>query len=62
MDKELIIHCNTGELVMSQMGTLHGYGLVWYAKDAIANILSFANMFNTYDIDLVKKEHGTFII
>ena len=38
------------------------FGLAWYAKDAIANILSFANVFDTYDIDLVKKEHRTFLI
>ena len=44
----------------NQIGTLLRYGLVWYVKDAIANILSFANVFNTYDIDLDKK--GTFII
>ena len=46
----------------NQMGTLPGFGLVWYATDAIANIMSFANMFNTYDIDLVKEEKGTFLI
>ena len=62
VDEELIIHCNAGELMTNKMETLPGYGLVWYAKDAIANILSFANVFDMYDIDLVKKEKGTFII
>ena len=58
VDEELIIHCNAGKLMTNQMGTLPGYGLVWYAKDKIANILLFINMFDTYDTDLVFKKRA----
>ena len=44
------------------METLPEYGLVWYAGDALAKISLSVNIFDTYNVDLIKKEEGTFII
>ena len=45
-----------------QVGTLPGYGLVWYAKDVITNALLFTNVFDSYNVDLIKKDKRVFII
>ena len=39
-NKQMHIHCNTGVLVVTKVGNLAGYGMVWYHHKAIANILS----------------------
>ena len=40
------IQCNAGTIVTNQKGTFHNYGEVWFCKNGIANILSFANARN----------------
>ena len=44
------IHCNAGVQWTNQRGTLPGYGVVWYAPRAIANILSLANVSLRYRV------------
>lgn len=38
------IVCNAGTIVVTHMGTLKGYGEVWYHPDVIANMLSLSNV------------------
>ena len=61
------IHCNSGRLWTNQVGTLLGYGPVWYCPKAIANILSLHNVQRRWRVTFdsgsdnvfrVHKEHG----
>ena len=38
------IYCNAGVTTTTQVGTLPGYGKVWYHPTGIANILSFSRV------------------
>ena len=49
---EMVIASNGGSSVTWEMGTLRGYGPVWYDPSGIANIVSLANV--------MKKYHVTF--
>ena len=42
VNSRMRISCNAGEVSTQLMGTLPGYGDVWYSPNAIANILSFS--------------------
>jgi hypothetical protein len=39
----MIIQCNAGTITSNQKGIFQDYGEVWFCKNGIANILSFAN-------------------
>ena len=41
-DRIMNIHCNAGTQQTSEMGTLAGYGEVWYHPNGIANIISLS--------------------
>jgi hypothetical protein len=43
VDVPLTVHCTGGPRVVTQMGTLCNYGLVWFYPDGIANIISMSN-------------------
>jgi Zinc knuckle len=43
-DKLMSIHCNAGVVTTSDIGTLPGYGDVWYHSTGIANILSLSRV------------------
>jgi hypothetical protein len=43
VDVPLTVHSTGGPRVVTQMGTLRNYGLVWYCPDGIANIISMSN-------------------
>jgi hypothetical protein len=43
-DRIMNIHCNAGVTEATEMGTLPGYGKVWYHPDGIANILSLSRV------------------
>jgi hypothetical protein len=49
-DTTLKIHCNAGSKVIRKVGTLHNYGMVWYSKDAISNILSLAQVEDRFPV------------
>lgn len=42
-NETMSIQCNAGTITTTTKGTFGDYGIVWYCKDGIANILSFAN-------------------
>lgn len=44
VNARMTIVCNAGEVTVTQMGDLQGYGPVWYHPGAIANILSLSNV------------------
>ena len=44
------VNCNAGSRVTSRVGELQGYGNVWYDPSGIANILSFKNVCEKYDV------------
>jgi hypothetical protein len=43
-NQSMSIHCNAGVKVTSKIGTLPGYGKVWYHSNGIANILSLSRV------------------
>ena len=43
LEKTTNIHCNTGVVNVTHKGTLPGYGLVWFNRDEISNIISMVN-------------------
>ena len=44
MKEKIEIHCTAGTISTDMMGTLDGYGKVWYHSDGIANILSLSQV------------------
>ena len=44
VQKWMGIYCNAGVASTNMMGELPGYGLVWYHKEGIANILSLSKV------------------
>ena len=44
------MHSNGGNFRATKMGTVKGYGDVWYNKNSLANILSFANVRKKFPI------------
>jgi hypothetical protein len=48
--KTLKIHCNAGTKLVTMEGTLRNYGMVWYSKDTIANIISLSNAKEKYPV------------
>lgn len=48
VNSQMRIVCNAGEVVVTKMGDLAGYGPVWYHPGAISNILSLSNVQKLY--------------
>ena len=44
------IHCNTGVVTVDNKGARPGYGIVWFNRDGITNILSMENSTNKFPI------------
>lgn len=53
------IMCNAGEVVVTEIGDLRGYGTVWYHPGAIANILSLSRAKNKFKVTY-DSDHGNF--
>jgi len=49
----LLMQSNGGNFKATQMGTVKGYGKVWYNQHSLANILSFANVRKKFPITVV---------
>jgi len=65
---KMITHCNAGISTTNMVGNLVGYGMVWYHKNGIANILSLAKVNREHNVKIdsangnkfeVKKKNGT---
>ena len=56
------IHCKSGVVHVTHMGTITGYGMVWYNKDDIANILSMGNSTKKYHVSYKSDSGEKFII
>ena len=50
VDDQLVMGTNGGKLRTSLKAEVPGYGEVWYSKDAITNILSFAEVQDKYQV------------
>ena len=61
-DQTITIHCNAGTCVTNKVGTLSGYGEVWFSEQAIANILSLANVSKRYPVVYNSKEARGFVV
>jgi hypothetical protein len=48
---------NGGTLVTNQKAHLKGYGLVWYSKDAITNILALSNVVKKYRVTYDSRDN-----
>ena len=55
------VHCNAGAASTNKMGTLEGYGLVWYYSNGIANILSLYSVTSRFHVQYDNKTTDTFI-
>jgi len=44
----LMLHCNSGTVLVIMKGDLKGYGTVWYYPSSIANILSLNKVCKNY--------------
>ena len=44
--ENILIHCTAGVTSTDMVGSLAGYGQLWYRKNRIANILSLSNVCN----------------
>jgi hypothetical protein len=53
---------NAGSKVITQVGTLQNYGMVWYSTDAIANILSLSRVKNRFPIRYDSKKGIKFVV
>ena len=50
----MTVGTNGGELLVNQEGTVPGYGQVYYNKNAIANVMSFADLEDRYHVEYTK--------
>ena len=60
--KTLHLHCNAGVMSTRMMGTLPGYGPVWYHADAIANILSLSRVREKCKVTFNSEEGNQFVV
>ena len=56
------IHCNTGFVDANQKGTITGYGIVWFNRNGIANIISMANSAKKFPITYDRNAGDKFIL
>lgn len=56
------IICNAGTVMVTQMGSLKGYGDVWYHPQAIANILSLNNVQKMFRVSYDSMNGDQFIV
>jgi hypothetical protein len=61
VDDEMVIASNGGSNVTSEMGTLPGYGLVWYDPVGIANIVSLSRVREKYHVSF-NSDNNIFIV
>ena len=50
--RQLTIHCNAGQAVVTHIADLRGFGTVWFHPNGIANCLSLARVSDTYRVTL----------
>lgn len=58
----LHIHTQAGTTVTNWKGNLPGYGMVWYCKNGIANILSLAHVKDRYQVTFDSANRNEFIV
>ena len=56
------IRCNAGVKRTNKIGTLPGYGDVWYDEHGIANILSLSNVIKRYRVTYDSRNNDGFIV
>ena len=56
------IDTNGGRMTCTQKALLHGYGEVWYNKNAITNILSLKNVKDKYPVTYNSETGNMFIV
>jgi hypothetical protein len=62
-ESSMKIHCTAGVTATNLVGTLPGYGTVWYHPTGIANILSLARVCKAgYDVSYSSSNGNTFIV
>jgi hypothetical protein len=62
-EKPMIIHCTAGVVQTHLIGTLPGYGTVWYHPTGIANILSLARVREAgYIVTYSSKDGNVFTV
>jgi hypothetical protein len=61
VEDEMVIFSNGGSNVTSEMGTLPGYGLVWYDPVGIANIVSLSRVREKYHISF-NSDNNIFVV
>ena len=52
----MTIHTNGGKLSTTKKGIFSGFGEVWYHPDATANILSFSNFRDKFEISYDERK------
>ena len=60
--RSMTIMCNAGSVVVNMMGTLKGYGNVWYHLHAIENILSLSNVQKNFKVTYDSRQGNYFTI
>jgi hypothetical protein len=61
-DGKLELHTNGGPIFSSQKANIDKFGKVWYNKDSVANIFSFAEMRKLYRITYDSKIEDAFLV
>jgi hypothetical protein len=60
--KSINIHCSAGTRRVTKVGTLRNYGEVWYNENAIANILSLAQVKECYPVKYDSTNCNQFFV
>jgi hypothetical protein len=58
----LELHTNGGPIVSSKKASVDRFGKVWYNKDSVANVFSFAEMRKLYCITYDSETENAFIV
>jgi hypothetical protein len=60
--RKLELHTNGGPIVSNKTASVDKFGKVWYNKDSVANIFSFAEMRKLYRITYDSETEDAFIV
>ena len=62
ISRELTIHSTGGVSKTNTVGDLPGYGIVWFYRSGIANILSLAKVKNNFGVTYDSTNGNTFVV
>lgn len=62
IDTPIILNTNAGSMVVKKQATMPDYGLVYFSEEAMANVISLANMSKKYHVQYDSAKEDAIIV